>query len=168
MTLLVHLTPAKHVRRIRRAGIAAVSVGRSGETGVYCMPVLPSYTLTHQWLRELRRWGPRGFVAVHFRVPDDEEVTVGHYGRAPQRLTAAEASGLIRALDDPRGHEIFVPRAIARSELHRVRRVRQVTGWRYRPDAHGTPPCPYCIIPGEYGAARLRRRLLPDDDLDEA
>jgi hypothetical protein len=164
VALLIHLTPAKYARRIRRSGIAAASRNSSGEVGVYCMPVLPSYTLSHQWARELKRGGQRSFVAVHFRIGDHEPVTVGHYGREPKRTRAAEAIAVIRAIDDPRGYEIFLPRAVTPTELHRVRGVSQVTGWRYRPDAHGTRPCscPVCLLPGEYGAADVRARFPVD------
>ncbi|WP_280403709.1 hypothetical protein [Nocardia brasiliensis] len=54
MAMFVHLTPEKNVRRIRRAGIKVQGAG------VFCVPVLPSYVLSHQWLRELRRHGQRG------------------------------------------------------------------------------------------------------------
>jgi hypothetical protein len=56
MPLLVHLTPEKYVARIVRNGI------RTGR-GVYCLPVLPSYYVSHQWLRELKRRGQRTILA---------------------------------------------------------------------------------------------------------
>lgn len=61
--------------------------------------------------------------------------------------------------EDARGCELFVPRPIQAREIHRVRRVNQVTGWRYMPNAHGTPPCacPVCNPPGQYGAAKIRK-----------
>jgi hypothetical protein len=41
--------------------------------------------------------------------------------------------------------------------------MNQVTGWRYMPDAHGTPPCgcPVCNPRGAYGAAKIRRPCGP-------
>src|SRR6266511_2537209 len=80
MAQFVHITEARAARRIERSGIAARSHGRAGGRGVYCMPVLPSFTLTHQWVRELRRWHPGMLVAVHLRLPDEEPVTVARYG----------------------------------------------------------------------------------------
>ncbi|GIH90659.1 hypothetical protein ACFFMN_27115 [Planobispora siamensis] len=59
--------------------------------------------------------------------------------------------------EDPRGYEVFIPRPIAAREIHRIRAVNQVTGWRYWPTAHGTPPCPVCVDRGEYGGAKIRR-----------
>ncbi|MER7769153.1 HEAT repeat domain-containing protein, partial [Kitasatospora sp. NPDC096140] len=80
MAMFVHLTAAANAPRIRRAGIRADSRGQGGARGLYCFPVLPSYTLTHQWLRELARFGPKGsLVAVHVRLDDAQEVLAGHY-----------------------------------------------------------------------------------------
>ncbi|WP_327150954.1 HEAT repeat domain-containing protein [Nocardia sp. NBC_01329] len=163
MALLMHLTPAKNARRIHRAGITAGGLGR----GVFCMPVMPSYVLSHQWLRELRRGGQRQIIAVHFRIPDNEPVLVGHYSATGTEMTAAEAVSVILHASDSRGYQIVVPRPVAPAELHRIRQVRQVTGWRYHPDAHGRRPCacPACLGRGEYKAADLRRRfpLEPPD-----
>ncbi|WP_206301781.1 HEAT repeat domain-containing protein [Streptomyces sp. AcE210] len=167
MAMFVHLTPQANAARIRRAGIRAAGRRHDGGRGVFCFPVLPSYTLTHQWLRELaRHGGPRGLVAVQVRLPDDEPVTVGRYNRDPLATTAGDAVRRLAAMDDPRGWEVFVPRAVAKREVQRVRAVRQVTGWRYFPDAHGVVPCTCagCRVRGEYGSRRLReRRPHPHD-----
>lgn len=48
MTLLTHLTSADDVRSIRRAGVRARSRDHEGTAGVFCLPILPSYQLTHQ------------------------------------------------------------------------------------------------------------------------
>lgn len=161
MARLVHLTLEANARRIIAGGISARSRAHSGDRGVYCMPVLASFTLTHQWIRELRRWKPGVLVAADVQLPDDEPVTMGRYNHEPVPTTAADAVGVIRDLPDPRGHEIFVPRAITAREVKRIRRVPQRIGWRYRPDAHGRRPCacPSCLPPGLPGVARLRRRF---------
>lgn len=160
MATLVHLTPAVHAARVRRGGLKAA--GHGERRGVFLFPVLPSYTLTHQWLRELaRRPGPRGLVAVHVRLPDAEPVTVGRYSdREPARVTVAEAVRRVAAAADARGWEVFLPRSVDRAEVRHIRAVRQVNGWRYRPGAHGTPPCLCygCRDRGGYGARRLRER----------
>ncbi|MFI0421030.1 hypothetical protein [Spongiactinospora sp. 9N601] len=167
MTMLVHVTAAKNVRSIRRSGIRAVSGGWDG-TGVYCLPVLPSYQITHQWVRELRRGGQRAHIAVYFRVPDDEPVQVGHYNSLPAHMGSAEAAALIAAQPDPRGYEVFIPRSVRAGEIHRIRRVNRLTGWRYMPDAHGRPPCacPICNPKGQYGAAEIRAKFGDPDDIN--
>jgi hypothetical protein len=166
MAMFVHLTSAANAARIRRSGIRATSHGQGGARGVYCFPVLPSYTLTHQWLRELARSGSRGgLVAVHVRLDDTQDVLVGRYSDrardAQAAVTAAQAVRRIAEREDPRGWEVFVPRAIRPREVHRVRRAPQVAGWRYLPDAHGVRPCTCagCRVRGGYGARRLRERL---------
>jgi hypothetical protein len=82
MTDVVHLTPQRNTARILRSGVAARSRALSGVRGVFCMPVLASFTLTYQWVRELRRWHPGTLVAVHVRIPDDEPVSAGQVPRA--------------------------------------------------------------------------------------
>ncbi|BCJ62232.1 hypothetical protein C1I93_13975 [Micromonospora endophytica] len=128
------------------------------------MPVLPSFTLTYQWVRELRRWHSGVLVAVHLRLPDDQPVTVGRYGAPPRQVTAAQAVAVVRELDDPRGYEVFVPRAITTAEVRQVRDIPQGVGWRYLPAAHGRRPCPCpaCLPRGAYKVARLRRRFPYD------
>ncbi|GAA2500350.1 HEAT repeat domain-containing protein [Winogradskya humida] len=158
MAGLMHLTPQRNAARVLRSGVAARSRGR----GVYCMAVLPSFTLTHQWVRELRRWHPGVLAAVHIRIPDNEMVLVGRYNAEPQRVTAAQAVAIIRDLADPRGYEIFVPRAIKAGEVRHVRQVPQGLGWRYQPNAHGTRPCSCCIQRGTPAAGRDRRRYPYD------
>jgi hypothetical protein len=164
MAEFVHVTTAEAAQRIERSGIAARSHGRTGGRGVYCMPVLPSFTLTYQWVRELRRWHPGVLVAVQLRLPDGQPVTVGRYGTPPVAVTAAQAVAAVREVDDPRGWEVFVPRAVTAAEVRRVRRLPQGVGWRYLPAAHGRRPCacPACVPRGGYGAARLRRRFPYD------
>src|SRR2546421_10902316 len=142
MAEFVHVTTARAARGIERSGIAARSHGRAGGRGVYCMPVLPSFTLTHQWVRELRRWHPGVLVAVQLRLPDDQPVTLGRYGTPPAAITAARAVAAVRELNDARGYEGFVPRAITADEVRRVRQVPQGVGWRYLPGAQGRRPCP--------------------------
>ncbi|SEM05946.1 HEAT repeat domain-containing protein [Streptacidiphilus jiangxiensis] len=165
MAMFVHLASSADDRRIRRSGLRADSRGQGGARGVYCFPVLPSYTLTHQWLRELAWFGTRGsLVAVHVRIDDAQPVLVGHYSERRRdgqaTVPAAEAVRRVGALADPRGWEVFVPRAITAAEVHRIRPVPQSVGWRHLPDAHGRRPCTCfgCRERGAYGARRLRER----------
>ncbi|GAA3034937.1 HEAT repeat domain-containing protein [Actinokineospora globicatena] len=79
-------------------------------------------------------------------------------------MSAAQAIAVVRAREDARGYQVVVPRAIGRAEIHRVRHVRQVTGWRYEPDAHGKVPCSCmaCLPVGAYGAVGIRARFGDD------
>ncbi len=153
MPTFVHLTPAKDLKRIVRSGI------KHGGRGVFCMPVLPNYYISHQWIRELKRGGQRTIVGVYFTLPDEELVWVGHYFQAHTQVTAAEASRVIRDAARAEGYEVIVTRAIPRDDIQKVRAVPQVMGWRYMPDSHSRVPClcPYCIR-GDIKSQRLRRR----------
>ena len=124
------------------------------------MPVTRNYVVSHQWLRELKRGGQKTFVAVHFRIPDDLTVQVGHYGRAKLTVTAAEAAAIVMRAGDAEGYEVLIPRAIGPREIHAVRAVRQVVGWRYFPGAHGRRPCgcPVCQPRGEIRSRKIRER----------
>lgn len=123
------------------------------------MPVVPDFVVTHQWVRELRRWERQEeLIAVHFRIPDTEPVLVGHYTREMKEMTAAEASHLIATVKAPLGYQVLIQRAIRPKELHAIRTIRQVVGWRYRPGSNGTRPvvCMDCDR-GQWGVQRLKR-----------
>ncbi len=153
MVMLVHVTAAKLEPKIKRSGLRA-------RFGVYAFPVLPSYTLTHQWTRELSKWTRQPMIGVYFRIPDDEVVRFGRYGQAMRTLPAACAVGEISKLADPRGQQVIVDRTISAREITRITAIRGVLGWRHMPDAHGKKPCgcPACVARGEPGARALRRR----------
>lgn len=166
MPLFVHLAPEPVAKRIRRSGIRPARLGREWEgirQAVWAFPVLESFTLTHQWTRELKRHGTRTLVAVTFRIPDDEPVLVHHYNAPPERRTAAEAVAVIRAMADPRGGEVIVPRRIRPGEIVRVRPLTRHFGWRYSPETKAAArrpcDCVMCAPKGEVKARRYRERI---------
>ena len=163
MAMFVHLTPESRAERIRRNGINRLRRAQNGfPGGVFAVPVTRNFYVSHQWLRELKRAGAGGpFVGVYFRVPDELPVWMGHYGQAHRWLTAAEAVAAFSSAEDPRGWEVIIPRRIEAGELHRIRELPQVVGWRFSPQAKGSPPRCTCqfSIGGTYGARRLRERL---------
>lgn len=156
MSLFVHITREAWLSRIQRGGVRRAR----GALGVYAVPVVANYFVTHQWLREMARWHVGPLAAVYFRVPDDEPVLVGRYNEPHRSLTAAEAATLFRDESSRLGWQVVVPRRIGADEIHRVRRLRQIVGWRYSPESHGSRPCacPRCQF-GQYGGRRLRERL---------
>lgn len=89
------------------------------------------YYTSHQWLRELRRWKPGPLVAVYFHLDDDEIVECGPYWEVHHILPAVEAVRLFRQQSDTQGWEIVVPRSIVPRDIHKVRTLSQVLGWRY-------------------------------------
>ena len=160
--MLVHLAPAKLEGRIRRSGVRPGEGLFGGYKGssVYCFPVLQSYTLTHQWTREIMKWRRQPLIGVYFRVPDEEPVAFGAINKPLRSLPAAAAVGEIRKAADPRGFEILLDRPIEAKEIHRIAPVRGVLGWRHSPSANGRRPCgcAACVARGEPGGRKLRAR----------
>jgi hypothetical protein len=167
MPLFVHLTPESRATLIRRNGISRLRKGvGGGPSGIFAVPVTRNFYISHQWLRELKRRGGGPLAGVYFRIADREIVWVGHYGHAHQPMTATKASAEFMAAESREGWEVIVPRRIEAKEIHRIRSLPQVLGWRFYPGAKGKAPfctCKFCTR-GEYGAAKLRRRLGSDDD----
>lgn len=165
--MFVHLTTESRIRRIRRNGIGIVrKVVGTTLRGVYAVPASRDFYSSHQWLRELKRRNQGPIAAVYFRLPDTQPVWVGHYRQAHQLVSAAEAVAQFTKAEDPLGWEVIVPRRIEASEIHKIRELSQVLGWRFFPKAKGKPPfctCKFCTR-GEYGSAKLRSRLRPSDE----
>ncbi|WP_295557560.1 hypothetical protein [uncultured Hyphomicrobium sp.] len=166
MPLFVHIAPEPLAKRIRRSGIAArrLDAAYNGfDRLVWAFPVMESYTLTHQWARELKRLGARTLVAVTFRVPDTEPVLAHHYNDEPRLMKAAEAVAAIRAMSDPRGGQVVIPRRIEPQEIVRVTPLPRTFGWRYFPGVKSADrrpcDCPMCAPRGEVKAKRYRDRL---------
>lgn len=182
--MFLHLASHRDVASIRRGGIRAARW-----RGVHAMPATRNFSISHQWVRELRRRGGGTIVAIYFRIGDDEEVNVGHYDSQHVTMTAAAAVALMltaeardpvgaRAADatskavknrralpsSPEGYEVVVGRSIRPSEIARIAPVPQVVGWRYRPGAHGSPPCAcICCERGTYGIDKLLRSVEKDE-----
>ena len=99
------------------------------------MPVTRNFYVSHQWLPELKREGQHTIHGVHFRIPDAELVLVGHYKRRHLPMTAAEAAAIMESSESREGYQVIIGRKITSAEIHRIRRLPQVIGWRYMPGA---------------------------------
>lgn len=161
MATFVHIADQRMARRILRGGIHAAALAaqaaKAPRCGVFCVPVVASFQMTFQWLRELKRRGHRSSCGIQFRIGDEEPVLVGHYNEVPQEMTAAQSVALFLQAEDARGLQVVVPRTITAREIIRIRSVPQVTGWRFYPAAKGSRP----LWPanGATNASRLRRRI---------
>jgi len=161
MAISVHLAPESRVAAIRRNGISRLRRARdSFPGGVFAVPVTRNFYISHQWLRELKRRNKGSIAGVYFRIPDQEQVWVGHYNQVHRWMSAAEAVATFMTVEDAQGWQVVIPRGIRAREIHRFRHLPQVLGWRYSPTAKGRRPCAckFCIG-GDYGARRLRARF---------
>lgn len=161
MPTLVHLADEKNTARILRNGI---KTGRYG-TGVYCMPVLPNFYVSHQWLRELKRNGARSYIGVYFKVPSSELVYAGRYNQPHQHITLGTAIKEIMSLEDPLGYELIIDRKITAAEITSIRNLPQVLGWRYFPGSHNKKPCncEYCLRSSIKGR-KTKQRLDEEEE----
>jgi len=124
---------------------------------VFAVPVTRSFYVSHQWLRELKRDGQRTISAVYFRIPDDEQVWIGHYNGPHRAVSANEAAAIMSAAEAREGYEVIIPRPIASSEIHRVRNLPQVIGWRYMPGSHKLCKC-MCVVCNPAGSIKSKRK----------
>jgi len=141
--MFVQLASESRVGLIRRNGISRLrkaSVDRLA--GVFAVPSNASSTSRTGGFRELKRRGQGAIFGVYVRLRDDEPVWVGHYGQSHRRMTTAEAVAEFLGAESREGWEVIIPRRIAANEIHRVRSLPQVVGWRYDPGARGKSP--YC------------------------
>lgn len=168
MVTLVHVADERDAAAILRSGLSLpkrrlLDVQSEQRTyGVFAMPVIDDFLLTHQWVRELARRGHRSAVGVYFRVPDDELVWTGRYNADKRPCTAAAAAAELRS-QRLLGYEVIIPRSIRATEITAVRPLPPV-GWRFYPEAKGQRPfcpCKFCTR-GDIKARRLRSRLDPE------
>jgi hypothetical protein len=161
MAMFVHLAPADRIDHIRRNGVRRLRKPSAAHPGgIFVVPVTKSFYVSHQWLRELKRRGVRTFVGVYFRIPDEDRVWLGHYGQKHQEMSAAEAVAAFLSAEDRQGWQVVIPHRIDAKQIHRIRDLPQVLGWRYAPTAKGRKPCgcDFCAR-GDYGAKERRRRF---------
>lgn len=179
MTLFIHLTPQKNIKNILRNGIKKPKY----QKGIFALPVVQNYFVSHQWVRELGRWRNKNFVAVYFRIDDSEQIFMRHYREDYVEMKAVESEAILNNIqfnpqivtkrkkrkknytDDelplsPLGYEVIIPRKISKKEIQRVSPVSQTLGWRYFPYSSGTRPviCLGCER-GSYGIRKIERRV---------
>ena len=160
MPILVHLADEREATSIRKNGI---KIGKHRQ-GIFCMPVLQNFYVSHQWLRELKRSGARTYVGVYFKLDSKELVYAGNYNEEHRQISLGEAIKEIMDLEDPLGYELIVDRKIEAKEIEKIKFLPQKLGWRYFPSSHNKKPtcaCPFCITAGTIKSRRLREKIEP-------
>lgn len=161
MPILVHLADERDTQKILNGGI---KIGKFGY-GIYCMPVLSNFYVTHQWLRELKRNGGRTFVGIYFRIASSELVFAGKYGNKHKLIPLGQAIKEIMEMEDPLGYELIIDRKIEPGEITKVKHLPQKVGWRYMPNSKGQKPCncEYCLR-GTIKGRRTKTRLDAENE----
>lgn len=158
MPTLVHLADEREVSNIKRNGI---KMGKHRQ-GIFCMPVLRNFYVSHQWLRELKRRGVKTFVGVYFKIDSKTKVFAGRYNSEHKHIELGQAIKEIQTMDDPLGYEIIINRKIEAKEIDKIKNLPQTIGWRYKPRSNGQKPCScdYCIK-STIKANRIREKYEP-------
>jgi hypothetical protein len=164
MPRLVHLAPVGRRKAIERSGIradAAAVLGAGNVSSkvaraVFAMPLVPDFSVTYQWVRELRRFHGERMIAVHFVVRSEEPVLVGRYNRPHETMTLGAAVRSVLA--SPMGNEIILTRAVRAKEIVGVREITQLVGWTEVPEPGGAFDC-LCVACVARGTPDLLRRL---------
>ncbi|MDR2869643.1 MAG: hypothetical protein LBV04_04250 [Deferribacteraceae bacterium] len=160
MAVFMHLFPESKKLAIIKNGIIAGKLHFENlDSGVFCMPVIQDFYATHQWAREMMRWGKKSLMAAYFRIPDQECVYFGHYNDTHSKNTADIATKAFYDLEDRMGFQVVIPRKIASKEIFRTKSI-PAMGWRFYPAAKGKTPClcPACLGRGEYGSAKMLKQ----------
>ncbi len=160
MPTLVHLADERELASIKNSGI---KIGKH-RRGIYCMPVLQNFYVSHQWLRELKRGGAKTLIGVYFKISSRELVYAGKFNQEHKHISLGEAIKEIMRLEDPLGYELIMDRKIEPREITKIKSLPQKLGWRYFPNSHNKRPtcaCPVCIRIGSIKGKRLRERIEP-------
>lgn len=170
MPIFVHIADERDSKSIQKNGLTLPKnklreyENEARKWGVFALPVINDFMISHQWVRELKRRGHRNTIGIYFRIPDDEMVWAGIYTQAKSRITAAEAAARL-SNEKILGYEVIIPRSIISSEITAIRTLPNI-GWRFFPEAKGKPPfclCKYCNR-GDIKSMRMRKRLDPNGD----
>jgi hypothetical protein len=159
----IHLAAERDRRAILRSGIKVARTKRPF-AGVFAHPQTESFVVSHQWMREVKRFRGLSMVGVRFRIPDSERVWIGKYNDEHIEVAASEAVGIARQHLEPTGLEVIIPRPIRAKEIESIYAPQKAVGWRYYPAAKGRKPCgcPYCQR-GEPFSRKIRREYDAGD-----
>jgi hypothetical protein len=163
MPTFVHIADERYSASIQRSGLKLPRVlpqaAAARPIGVFALPVISNFVVSHQWVRELKKRGFKVAVGIYFRIPDEQPVWAGVYNQEKRQLSAAEAAGFL-AREQILGYEVVIPRSILASEIQAIRALPQTLGWRHFPDAHRKGifcGCKYCMR-GEIKSRRIQER----------
>ncbi len=159
MSVFLHVTQGKNIKNIKKQGIKGRKINENIPSGFFCMPVTQNYYMSHQWVREIKRWADgKNISGVYFRIKNKEEVWCGHYNKEHVKISAGQAVKLAMENKTGEGWEVILPRKVEVKEIIKYVNLPQTVGWRYFPGSHGRKLCycPACIKEGSYKSIKIR------------
>lgn len=158
MPRFVHIADEKNAKKIEKNGI---KIGEE-RNGIFCMPVSNDFSISHQWLRELKRNGAKNLVGVYFKIKSNEKLWFGKYFENHQYKEAGNAIKEFKNIEDKLGIEFFIERKIEPNEISKIKSLPQNVGWRYSPTSHERKlncGCPMCISIGGIKSKKKREKF---------
>lgn len=166
MAVFVHFTDGNNKNSIIKNGIKLQTIHYENiNKGIFCMPVIPDFYATHQWVRELKQYhSGNEIIAVYFKIPDEEIVFCGKYNEAIIETKASEAHNKFMNLEDKMGFQTIIGRKIFSNEITKVKNIPQIIGWRHFPKSHEGKRClcPACLTKGSYNSIKAKKAKLKE------
>jgi len=166
MAVFVHFTEENNKESIIKNGIKLVTIHYENiNKGVFCMPVIPDFYATHQWVRELKQYkSGNEIIAVYFKIPDEELVFCGKYNEAIIETKASDSHNKFINLDDKMGFQTIIKRKILPNEIKKIKNIPQIIGWRHFPKSHERKRClcPACLSKGSYNSINAKKLKLKE------
>ena len=166
MAIFVHFTDENNKNSIVKNGLRVEKIHYEDiNKGIFCMPVIPDFYATYQWLREIKQYNSGNEItAVYFKIPDDETVFCGKYNEKIIRTTAVEAHNTFINLEDKMGFQVIIIGKIFPNEITKIKNISQIIGWRHFPKSHEIKRClcPACLTKGSYNSLNVKKRKLKE------
>jgi hypothetical protein len=166
MAVFVHFTDENNKKSVIKNGIRMETIHyKNVNKGIFCMPVIPDFYATHQWVRELKQYNSGNeIIAIYFKILDDEIILYGKYNEEMRKTTAAKAHNIFMNLEDKMGFQAIVVRKIFSNEIIKVKNIPQIIGWRHFPKSHERKRClcPACLTKGSYNSMKIKRIKLKE------
>ena len=161
MAIFVHFTDENNKNSIIKNGIKIETIHYDNiNAGVFCMPVIPDFYATHQWVREIKQYkSGNNIIAVYFKIPDNEIVFCGKYNGQLIKVNATEAHKKFLELDDKMGFQVVIDRKILKNEITKIKAIPQIIGWRHFPKSHEKKRClcPACLTKGSFNSKKYKK-----------
>jgi len=166
MAVFVHFTEENNKESIIKNGIKLVTILYENiNKGVFCMPVIPDFYATHQWVRELKQYkSGNEIIAVYFKIPDEELVFCGKYNETIIETKASDSHNKFINLNDKMGFQTIIKRKILPNEIKKIKNIPQIIGWRHFPKSHEHKRClcPACLSKGSYNSINAKKLKLKE------
>ena len=143
MAVFVHFTDENNKNSIVKNGIKMGTIHYENiKKGIFCMPVIPDFYATHQWVREIKQYNSgNNIIAIYFRISDDEILFCGKYTEKMVCVKAAETHKIFTSQEDKMGFQAILTRKVSKNEITKIKNIPQITGWRHYPKSHEKKRC---------------------------